>query len=114
MEEVGRVDRHQVHQVMFIAFVRFPKVSPEQDKEFKEWFEWSNQLLRKTPGLISRKLLLGRDGNYTAIIEHSEYDTFMAMHSSKEHKLVHEKALTLLDNTPKPEFFQVISTLSQK
>jgi heme-degrading monooxygenase HmoA len=95
---------------MFIAIVRFPKVSSEQDKEFREWFEWSNQLLRNSPGLISRRLLAGRDRNYTAIIEHNGYETFTAMHSSNDHKLVHEKALKLLDGTPKPEFFQVVST----
>jgi hypothetical protein len=95
---------------MFIAIVRFPKISPKQDKEFRDWFEWSNQLLRNSRGLISRKLLVGRDSNYTAIIEHSGYDTFTAMHSSYEHKLVHKKALTFFDGAPKPEFFQVICT----
>lgn len=95
---------------MFIAITRFPPINPEQDREFKEWFNWSNQLLKNSPGFISRKLIVGRARSYVAIIEHSRYDTFTAMHSSNEHKLVHEKALSLFNGTPKPEFFQVVST----
>ena len=94
---------------MFIAIVRFPPVNLEHAKEFVEWFEWSNQLLRNSPGFISRKLLVGRDKSYVAIVEHSGYDTFTAMHSSNEHKLVHEKVLSLFNGTPKPEFFEVVS-----
>jgi heme-degrading monooxygenase HmoA len=67
--------------------------------------------LKNSPGFISRKLIKGRDGSYVAIVEHSGYDTFTAMHSSNEHKLVHEKALSLFNGgTPKPEFFDVVST----
>lgn len=97
---------------MFVAIVRFPPINPDHDKEFREWFEWSNQLLKNSPGFISRKLLLGRDKSYAAIVEHSGYDTFTAMHSSNEHKLVHERrrALSLFSGTPKPEFFQVVCT----
>jgi antibiotic biosynthesis monooxygenase (ABM) superfamily enzyme len=95
---------------MFIVMVRFPPINPSQDKEFREWFEWSNQLLMKFPGFISRRLLVGKDRSYAAIIEHKEYDTFTAMHSSNEHKLVHEKAFSLFNGKPRPEFFQVVST----
>jgi hypothetical protein len=95
---------------MFIAIVRFPPISQKKDKEFRDWFDWSNQLLSNIPGLISRKLLVGRDRKYTAIIEHSGYDTFTAMHSTNEHKLVYKRALSLLNDTPRPEFFQVVST----
>lgn len=94
---------------MFIAIIRFPPINPEQDREFKEWFNWSNQVLKNSPGFISRKLIVGRDRRYVAIVEHSGFDTFKAMHSSSEHKLVHEKA-SLFDVTPKPEFFEVVST----
>ena len=94
---------------MFIAIIRFPPINPEQDTEFREWFNWSNQLLRNSPGFISRRLIVGRNRSYVAIVEHTGYDTFTAMHSSNEHKLVHEKALSLFNGTPKPEFFEVIS-----
>jgi heme-degrading monooxygenase HmoA len=90
--------------------VRFPPIKPEQDKEFREWFEWSNRQLMNSPGFISRKLLVDRNKRYAAIVEHSGYDTFRAMHSSNEHKLVHESALSLFNGTPKPEFFQVVYT----
>jgi heme-degrading monooxygenase HmoA len=95
---------------MFIALVRFPPIKPDQDIEFREWFEWSNRQLMNSPGLISRKLLVGRDRSYAAIVEHSGYDTFTAVHSSNEHKLVHERALSLFSGTPKPECFRVVCT----
>jgi hypothetical protein len=63
-----------------------------------------------SPGFISRKLLVDRNKSYAAIVEHSGYDTFRAMHSSNEHKLVHERALSLFNGTLKPEFFQVVYT----
>jgi heme-degrading monooxygenase HmoA len=95
---------------MFVAIVRFPAINPERDADFREWFRWSNQVLKESPGFISRKLIKGRDDSYVAIVEHSGYDTFTAMHSSNEHKLVHEKALSLFNGTPKPEFFDVVCT----
>ena len=95
---------------MFIVIARFPLIKPEKDKEFREWFEWSNQLLGNSPGFVSRKLLIGRDKSYTALVEFSGYDTFTAMHSSNEHKLVHERASSLFTGTPKPEFFRVVCT----
>lgn len=94
---------------MFIAIVRFPPMNSAQHKEFREWFEWSNQLLKNCHGFISRKLILGRDKTYIAIVEH-RYDTFTAMLSSNEHKLVHERVLSLFNGTPKSEFFEIVST----
>lgn len=95
---------------MFVAIVRFPPINPEKDTEFRKWFNWSNQVLKNSPGFISRKLIKGRDGSYVAIVEHSGYDTFTAMHSSNEHKLVHENASLLFNGAPRPEFFDVVST----
>ena len=94
---------------MFVAIVRFPKIKAEQDKEFKDWFKWSTQLLEKYPGFISRRLLVGKEQEYMAIIEHSGYDTFMAMRSTNEHKLAHEKALALFNGISKMEFFEVVN-----
>lgn len=93
---------------MFVAIVRFPSIKPEQDNEFREWFNWSTQLLKKSPGFISRRLLAGKDQDYVAIVEHSRYDTFMAMRSTNEHRLVHEKALSLFNGASKMELFQEI------
>jgi hypothetical protein len=44
-----------------------------------------------------------------AIVEHSGFDTFMAMRSTKEHKLAHEKALALFNEVLKMEFFEAVS-----
>ena len=64
--------------------------------------------LKKSPGFISRRLLAGKDQDYVAIV-----DTFMAMRSTNEHRLVHEKALSLFNGASKMEFFQKI-TVGQK
>jgi heme-degrading monooxygenase HmoA len=94
---------------MFVAIVRFPSIKSDLDKEFREWFNWSSQLLKKSPGFISRRLLIGKDQNYVAIVEHSGYDTFMAMRSTNEHKLAHEKAIALFNGASKMEFFEIVS-----
>ncbi len=94
---------------MFVAIVRFPSIKSDQDKEFREWFNWSTQLLKKSPGFISRRLLIGKDQNYVAIVEHIGYDTFMAMRSMNEHKLAHEKAIALFNGVSKMEFFEIVS-----
>jgi len=94
---------------MFVAIVRFPKIKTEQDEEFREWFNWSTQLLSKSPGFISRRLLVGKESGYVAIVEHKGFDTFMAMRSTNEHKLAHERATELFNGVSKMEFFEVIS-----
>ena len=94
---------------MFVAIVRFLSIKSEQDKEFREWFNWSTQLLKKSPGFISRRLLVGKDQNYVAVIEHNGYDTFMAMRSTNEHKLAHDKAISLFNGAFKMEFFEVVN-----
>lgn len=81
---------------MFVTIIRFPSIKPDQDNEFREWFNWSTQLLKKSPGFISRRLLIGKNQNYVAIVEHSGYDTFMAVRSTNGHKLVHEKAYSMV------------------
>jgi hypothetical protein len=44
-----------------------------------------------------------------AIVEHKGFDTFMAMRSTNEHKLAHERATELFNGVSKMEFFEVIS-----
>jgi heme-degrading monooxygenase HmoA len=87
---------------------KISKNKKRQDKEFREWFNWSTQLLKKSPGFISRRLLIGNDQDYTAIVEHNGYETFMAMRTTDEHKLAHEKALGLFNGPTKMEFFEVV------
>ncbi|MDN5847454.1 MAG: hypothetical protein L0H53_14410 [Candidatus Nitrosocosmicus sp.] len=97
---------------MIIITGKFPTVYQGQEEEFRKWFDWSNQLLKEIPGLNSRKLAKDRDGNYIAIVEFDSFDTFRAMHNSNIHKLIHEKTSSLFSGMPKPEFFEVISTIS--
>lgn len=97
---------------MMIVIGKFPTVYHGQEQEFIKWFDWSNQLLRAIPGLNSRKLAKDRNGNYIAIVEFDSFDAFKAMHNSNIHKLIHEKTSSLFSGMPKPDFFEVISTIS--
>ncbi|VFJ14355.1 antibiotic biosynthesis monooxygenase family protein [Candidatus Nitrosocosmicus franklandus] len=98
--------------MMIIVLGKFPAVYQGKEEEFEKWFNWSNQLLKGTPGLISRRLVKDRTGNYFAIVEFDSFDAFKAMHSSDVHKLIHKKASLLLNGMPKPEIFEVINTIS--
>lgn len=95
---------------MIIVIARFPTINTEHDKDFVKWFEWSNYLLKKTPGLISRRLLLGKNGKYIAVVEFDSMNSFIAMHQSGKHKLIHEKAASIFTGNPIPEIYDVIDT----
>ena len=97
---------------MIIVIGKFPTVYQGQEEEFRKWFEWSNQLFRETPGLNSRKLAKDKGGDYIAIVEFDTFEAFKAMHTSNIHKLIHEKTSLLFSGMPKPEFFEVISTIA--
>jgi hypothetical protein len=62
--------------------------------------------------LISRRLAKDKNGNYIAIVEFDSFDVFKALHFNKEHKLIHEKTSLLFSGMPKPEFFEVVNTIS--
>ena len=97
---------------MIIIIGKFPTVYQGQEEEFRKWFDWSNQLLKEIPGLNSRKLAKDKNGNYIAKVEFDSVESFKAMHTSNIHKLIHEKTSTLFSGMPKPELFEVISTIS--
>jgi heme-degrading monooxygenase HmoA len=96
---------------MIIVLAKIPTINQGQDEEFRKWFDWSNQLLKQTPGLVSRRLAKDRNGNYIAIVEFDSLDTFKELHSSNEHKLIHEKTSLLFSGMPQPEFFEVVNTI---
>lgn len=97
---------------MIMVIAKFPKIYHGREEEFRKWFEWSNNLLRETPGLISRKLAKDRNENYIAIVEFDSFDSFKTMHSSNKHKIIHERTSSLFSGIPKPEFFEIINTIS--
>src|SRR5688500_6936025 len=97
---------------MIIVIAKFTTVYQGQEEEFRKWFDWSNQVLKEIPGLKSRKLAKNRNGDYIAIVEFDTFEAFKAMHTSNIHKLIHEKTSLLFSGMPKPEFFEVISTIA--
>jgi heme-degrading monooxygenase HmoA len=97
---------------MIIVIAKFPTVYQGQEEEFRKWFDWSNNLLKDTPGLISRRLAKDRNGNYIAIVESDSFDTFKAMHSSDKHKQIHERTSSLFSGMPKPEFFDLVNAIT--
>lgn len=94
---------------MFVNIIHFPPIKEGKDTKFRQWFAWSNAEYAKHKGFISRKLLLPREGgNYAAVVEHENYDTFMAMHTSPTQAEANRRVKPLLDGSPTPKFYQVI------
>ncbi len=97
---------------MFVIITQFPSIPPEKEEQFRQWFKQSNEQYAKYPGFISRRLLKPRtQGNYTAIIEHESYETFIAMHSSPDQAKAKEKLETMIEGDPKMQFFEQVEGL---
>jgi len=64
----------------------------------------------KFDGFISRKLLkpTSGKGSYVGIVEHETEETFMAMHTSDEHRKAWAKVEPLLKGSPTPHFYKVL------
>jgi len=93
---------------MFMVIIDFPPIKAGQDAAFQEWFAWSNKEFSKHKGFIGRRLLKPfREGNYTAVIEHESYETFMAMHTSPIHDEAGKRVASLLDGHPTPRLYEV-------
>lgn len=94
---------------MFIAVVSFPPLKAGKDTEFEKWFAWSNEEFSKLKGFIRRRLLKPLEsGNYAAIIEFENRETFSAMHDSPIHSKAHEQVMPLFDGKPTPHFYKVV------
>ncbi len=95
---------------MFVAIVQYPAIKQGKDEEFREWFSRSNGVFGKFDGFISRRLLKPKkgSGNYVGLVEHESEETFMAMHSSEEHKKAGERVILLFDGKPSPSFYEVV------
>jgi len=94
---------------MFVVVISFPPIKKDKDLEFKDWFAATNKEFAIFKGFIKRRLLkpIG-DGNYAAIVEFEDQDSFKAMHNSPEHEKAGERVRPIFDGTPKPIFYEVI------
>ena len=94
---------------MFVNIIHFPPIKPGKDTEFQEWFRWSNDQYAKHKGFIRRRLLRPREGgNYSALVEHDSYETFMAMHTSPTQAEASVRVKPLLDGSPTPAFYDEV------
>lgn len=94
---------------MFVVLISFPPIKKEKDTDFKQWFASTNKEFVNFKGFISRRLLkhIG-DGNYAAIVEFEDQESFKAMHSSPEHEKAGERVRPLFDGSPTPSFYEVV------
>jgi len=93
---------------MYIAIARFPAVPAERDSDFRDWFTWSNEQLRGTSGLQTRRLLRAEDGSYTAMVEHESASTLTAMHSTESLSRIHERLGQILTDGPQATRYEVV------
>ncbi len=95
---------------MFVVIVSFPPIKAGKEVEFENWFGWSNREFSNFPGFIRRRLLKPVEGgNYAAIVEFEDRETFMGMHDSPVHARAREQVMPLFDGKPTPHFYEVIS-----
>lgn len=68
---------------MRFAITRFPTVPTRRDQDFRDWFATSNDELRDTAEVKSRRLLRAADGTYTALVEHRGASTLAVLHKAE-------------------------------
>lgn len=94
---------------MFVVIINFPPIKEGKDAAFREWFAETNKTFASHKGFIGRRLLKPKkEGNYAAIVEHENYETFMAMHESPAHAEAGKRVIPLFEGMPTPNFFEVI------
>ncbi len=94
---------------MFVNIVHFPPIKPGKDDEFPVLFAMSNEEFSKCDGFIGRRLLKPRaGGNYAAVVEHSTYESFQAMHTSPVQAEMSRRVQPMFDGELKAEFYEVI------
>jgi hypothetical protein len=97
---------------MHIAIARFSAVPAERDQDFRDWFARSNNHLRETAGLKSRRLLRAPDGSYIALLEHESASTFAAMHTTEAVSMIHEGLGLILNDGPQALTYDVVVDFS--
>ncbi len=80
------------------------------ESEFKQWFAESNKTLSKLDGFVSRRLLESADGKHRIIIEHQSKETFEKMYQSQEHTKLHAQAITFMEESPLPKFYDIVAS----
>jgi hypothetical protein len=97
---------------MYVAIVQFPTVPAERDQDFRDWFAWSNDQLRETAGLRSRRLLRAPNGSYAALIEHDSATTFATMRTAEAISMIQEGLGKILNQGPQASGYDVVVDFS--
>lgn len=84
-------------------------INPDYVDSFKEWFTESNKTVSKFDGFVSRRLLQSNDGTHRIVVEFDNKENFVAMHQSKEHDELHSKAISFMNKTPSPKFYNIVA-----
>lgn len=74
----------------------------------------SNDQLRETPGLKSRRLLRAPDGSYTALVEHESATSFAAMHETEgvSVSMIQAGLGSILNDNPQATTYEVVVDFS--
>ena len=94
---------------MHIAITRFPAVPAERDKDFRDWFARSNEQLHAVVGLRGRRLMRGRDGSYTAMVEHDSAGSFAEMHKAEAISMIHHGLGSILSDSRQAMSYDVLA-----
>jgi len=94
---------------MFVIIINFPPIQEGKDVEFREWFAMTNNMFAKFNGFIARRLLKPvKGGNYAAVVEFENQDTFLTLQKSTDHAEAGKRVFPLLVGSPSPQSYEVI------
>jgi heme-degrading monooxygenase HmoA len=94
---------------MVIAIITFPPIKPGKDGEFIEWFTGTNIEFAGHKGLIRRRLLKPLDGgNYSVMVEHESFETFIAGVNNPEHEKAGRQMASFFDGDQTPLLYEVL------
>lgn len=93
---------------MFVVVVEI-QLKKGMEEEFRKWVGESNKELAKFDGFINRRLLQSRAGKHLILVEFENLEKFEKMHQTEEHHRIQSKGHSMMEVTPKPMFYNVIS-----
>ena len=85
------------------------QLKKDMEEEFKKWVSESNKDLSKFDGFINRRLLQSRAGKHLILVEFESLEKFEKMHQTLEHHQIQSKGHSMMETTPRPLFYNVVS-----
>lgn len=94
--------------LVFVVVVEI-QLKKGMEEEFRKWVGESNKELAKFDGFISRRLLQSQAGKNLILVEFESLEKFEKMHQTQEHHGIQSKGHSMMEVSPKPMFYNVIS-----